>query len=176
MIGRYAFSIAIGSVITLALLFVMHLLIEYGESAVTKERARHQLDFLRVRRDESLNVEDFTPEKPPKGLTKNAAAFWRSVNDKFVLEDHHRELLSQAAFCLARIDEAKEAIARDGVLVKDRWQQWKENPACAIEIANKRAFKAIYRELGLDIAAPNEGYDRVQRLSEFGRSKRSATA
>ena len=66
MIGRYAFSIAIGVVITLSLLFVMHLLIEYGESAVTKERARHQLDFVRVKRNENLNIDDFAPEKPPK--------------------------------------------------------------------------------------------------------------
>ena len=66
MIGRYAFSIVIGTVVTLSLLFVMHLLIEYGESAVTKERARHNLDFVRVKRNEALNTEDFTPEKPPK--------------------------------------------------------------------------------------------------------------
>ncbi len=66
MIGRYAFSIVIGVVITLSLLFVMHLLIEYGESAVTKERTRHNLEFVRVKRNESLNTEDFTPEKPPK--------------------------------------------------------------------------------------------------------------
>jgi protein TonB len=44
----------------------MHLLIEYGESAVTKERDRHNLEFVRVKRNESLNTEDFTPEKPPK--------------------------------------------------------------------------------------------------------------
>jgi len=66
MIGRYAFSIVTGSIVTLSLLFVMHLLIEYGESAVTKERTRHNLDFVRVKRNESLNTEDFTPEKPPK--------------------------------------------------------------------------------------------------------------
>ena len=66
MIGRYAISIALGVVITLSLLFVMHLLIEYGESAVTKERTRHQLDFVRVRRNENLNIDDFAPEKPPK--------------------------------------------------------------------------------------------------------------
>lgn len=66
MIGRYVFSIVTGVVVTLGLLFVMHLLIEYGESAVTKERTRHQLDFVRVRRNEQVNTEDFTPEKPPK--------------------------------------------------------------------------------------------------------------
>ena len=65
MIGRYVFSIVTGVVVTLTLLFVMHLLIEYGESAVTKERTRHQLEFVRVRRNETLNTEEFKPEKPP---------------------------------------------------------------------------------------------------------------
>jgi len=66
MIGRYIFAIVVGSIITLSLIFVMHLLIEYGEEAVTTERERHQLDFVRVKRNEQLNTEDITPEKPPK--------------------------------------------------------------------------------------------------------------
>lgn len=66
MIGRYAFSVVIGVVVTLSLLFVMHLLIEYGESAISKERVRHKLEFVRVKRNESVNIEDYTPEKPPK--------------------------------------------------------------------------------------------------------------
>lgn len=66
MIGRYAFSIVIGTVVTLSLLFVMHLLILYGEDAVQKEGKRYNLEFVRVKRNEALNTEDFTPEKPPK--------------------------------------------------------------------------------------------------------------
>lgn len=66
MLGRYAFSVVIGVVVTLSLLFVMHLLIEYGESAISKERVRHQLEFVRVKRNENINLDDFTPEKPPK--------------------------------------------------------------------------------------------------------------
>lgn len=66
MIGRYVFSVVIGVVVTLTLLFVMHLLIAYGESAVTEERKRYNLEFVRVKRNETLNTEDFTPEKPPK--------------------------------------------------------------------------------------------------------------
>lgn len=66
MIGRYVFSVVIGTVVTLSLLFVMHLLIATGKAALTKPRERAQLDFVRVRRNETLNVEDFTPEKPPK--------------------------------------------------------------------------------------------------------------
>ena len=65
MIGRYALSIVIGVVVTLSLLFVMQLLIASGKAALTEPRARAQLDFVRVRRNEHLNVEDFTPDKPP---------------------------------------------------------------------------------------------------------------
>lgn len=66
MIGRYAFAVVIGTIVTLSLLFVMHLLIATGKAALTKPRERAQLDFVRVRRNESLNVEEYTPEKPPK--------------------------------------------------------------------------------------------------------------
>jgi protein TonB len=66
MLGRYAFSIVVGTAITFSLLFVMHLLIEHAEDAISTEKVRHQLDFVRIKRNETLNTEDFTPEKPPK--------------------------------------------------------------------------------------------------------------
>jgi len=66
MYGRYAFSIVIGVVVTLSLLFVMQLLIASGKHALTKPRDRAKLEFVRIKRNEALNVEDFTPEKPPK--------------------------------------------------------------------------------------------------------------
>lgn len=66
MLGRYAFSIVIGVVVTMSLLFLMQLLIASGKHALTKPRDRAKLEFVRVKRNESLNVEDFTPEKPPK--------------------------------------------------------------------------------------------------------------
>lgn len=66
MFGRYAFSIAIGVVVTLSLLFLMQLLIVTGKEALVKPRDRANLEFVRVRREERLNTEEFTPEKPPK--------------------------------------------------------------------------------------------------------------
>jgi protein TonB len=66
MIGRYAFSVAIGVVVTLSLLFVMQLLIASGKTALTKPRDRTKLEFVRVKRNEAINTADFTPEKPPK--------------------------------------------------------------------------------------------------------------
>jgi protein TonB len=66
MIGRYAFSIVIGTVVTLSLLFIMQLLIVTGKQALTDPRERHKLEFVRVKKNENLNTQDFTPEKPPK--------------------------------------------------------------------------------------------------------------
>ena len=37
MLGRYAFSILVGTAITLSLLFVMHLLIEHAEDAISTD-------------------------------------------------------------------------------------------------------------------------------------------
>jgi len=65
MLARYAFSVVVGVVITLSLLFVMQLLIASGKAALTDPRERAQLDFVRVKRNENLNTEDFTPDKPP---------------------------------------------------------------------------------------------------------------
>ncbi|MFQ3334258.1 MAG: protein TonB [Woeseiaceae bacterium] len=66
MYARYAISILAGSAITISLLFVMHLLIASGKSALTEPRARHLLEFVRIKRNENINTEDITPEKPPK--------------------------------------------------------------------------------------------------------------
>jgi protein TonB len=66
MIGRYVISIVTGVAVTLSLLFVMQLLISTGKGALTKPRERAQLDFVRVKRNENLNTQDLTPEKPPK--------------------------------------------------------------------------------------------------------------
>lgn len=66
MLARYAFSVVVGIAVTLTLLFVMNLLIEYAEEAVTKERTRYELDFVRVKRNETLNTDDIQPEKPQK--------------------------------------------------------------------------------------------------------------
>jgi len=65
MLGRYAFAIVVGTIVTLTLLFVMHLLIAYGEAALTKPRERHQLEFVRVKRNENVQTEDVQPENPP---------------------------------------------------------------------------------------------------------------
>ena len=64
--GRYIISIVVGAIVTTSLLFIMQLLIVTGKQALTDPRERHKLEFVRVKRNENLNVEDIVPEKPPK--------------------------------------------------------------------------------------------------------------
>ncbi|MCH8248947.1 MAG: energy transducer TonB [Proteobacteria bacterium] len=66
MIGRYAFSIVIGIVVTMSLLFIMQLLIVSGKQALTDPRERHKLEFVRIKKNENLNLYDIIPDKPPK--------------------------------------------------------------------------------------------------------------
>jgi len=56
----------VGSIVTVSLLFIMQLLIVTGKQALTDPRERHKLEFVRVKRNENVNVEDIIPEKPPK--------------------------------------------------------------------------------------------------------------
>jgi periplasmic protein TonB len=65
MMGRYVFSIVTGTLVTLGLLFTMHLLVAYGEKAMTEPRARHQLEFVRVKHTENVQTEEVKPAKPP---------------------------------------------------------------------------------------------------------------
>jgi protein TonB len=65
MAGRYLISIVLGVTVTVGLLFVMERLIATGKAALTEPRERYMLEFVRVRRNENVNTEDYQPEKPP---------------------------------------------------------------------------------------------------------------
>jgi len=66
MIVRYLISIVSGVAVTFGLLFLMQFLIETGESALTDPQKRYFLDFVRVKKQEIVNIEEPKPEKPPK--------------------------------------------------------------------------------------------------------------
>ncbi len=66
MIVRYLIAIVSGVAVTFGLLFLMQFLIATGESAITKPGKKYYLEFVRVKRQEIVNVEEPKPEKPPK--------------------------------------------------------------------------------------------------------------
>ena len=53
MTARYAFSLALGAVVTFGLLFIMQLLIATGRGAITETRNFRIADFVRIERNET---------------------------------------------------------------------------------------------------------------------------
>lgn len=66
MTARYAFSIALGAVVTFGLLFIMQLLIATGQDAITVTQNFRLGDFVRVERSEVIETKKDKPEKPPE--------------------------------------------------------------------------------------------------------------
>ena len=66
MIARYGISIAIGTVVTFALLFLMQILIATGQKALTEANNFRITDFVRVEQEDVVNKKERKPEKPPE--------------------------------------------------------------------------------------------------------------
>ncbi len=90
--------------------------------------------------------------RAPAGLEKRGKQFWKKIASAYELEQHHLELLRQACRCLDDIDAAEGAICDQGSrYFKDRYDQWKELPACADIRALRGLFQRMVREIGLDL-------------------------
>jgi len=60
-------------------------------------------------------------------------------------------LLEQAALALHRADQARELLARDGLVTRDRFGQPKPHPAAVIARDAEASFRAALRDLQLDV-------------------------
>lgn len=63
---RYLIAIVLAAVVTLGLFFLMQSLIKSGGSALTDAPKGSVLDFVRVKKDESVQKKDRKPNKPAK--------------------------------------------------------------------------------------------------------------
>jgi len=86
----------------------------------------------------------------PDHLDPATAAWWDSVVSDYDLEPHHVRLLTLAAEAWDRANQARVAIAADGIVVADRYGTPKAHPAVAIERDARIAFARLIRELDLD--------------------------
>ena len=64
LLKRYAIAVTVGSGAALSLLWLMQFLIASGEAAITEQRERHFLEFVRVREEEPPQPKDHKPERP----------------------------------------------------------------------------------------------------------------
>ena len=70
---------------------------------------------------------------------------------EYELEDHHIRLLILAGEAWERCCQARELIAKEGLTVKDRFEQDRPHPAVAIERDSRTAFARMLRETGLEV-------------------------
>jgi protein TonB len=66
MIVRYALSVTMGAVVTFGLLFLMQLMIATGRGAVTDAPRARIVDFVRVERNELVELRERKPERLPE--------------------------------------------------------------------------------------------------------------
>ena len=94
------------------------------------------------------------PPKPPKHLSRAAAAWWRHVVGEYELEPHHLHLLKLACEALDRGESARAAIAVHGETYTDNQGNPRTRPEVAIERDCRIAFARLARELDLDTSPP----------------------
>ena len=104
-------------------------------------------------------------------LKGDALKLWKAVTSEYELEPHTEVMLQQACDCLTRIDESKAAIKADGLFTRNHRGDLTEHPASKVEQSNRRLFKVLIRELGLDIEPADQGYSRAPAASRHGRSR-----
>jgi hypothetical protein len=79
------------------------------------------------------------------------------VLTEYALEEHHVRLLTLAGEAFDRAGQARELIARDGLVVPTGAEGgFKAHPAIAIERDSRLAFARLLRELDLDCDAPRD--------------------
>ncbi len=92
----------------------------------------------------------------PKHLKAATRRWWESVVGEYQLESHHLKLLTAAAECWDRAQQAREILVAEGLCTTDRFGQRRAHPAAAIERDAKGLFARLVRELGLDVEGPSE--------------------
>ena len=65
-VGRYFLALAVGSFAAISLLWVMQFLIATGQAAITEALDARFVDFVRVKKEETIQREEKKPERPPE--------------------------------------------------------------------------------------------------------------
>jgi P27 family predicted phage terminase small subunit len=95
-----------------------------------------------------------TPPKAPKHLRAPTRRWWASVVEAYVLEEHHRRVLTLAGESWDRCCQAREVLHKEGLTYTDRFGAPKARPEVAIERDARLAVARLLRELNLDSEAP----------------------
>lgn len=91
-----------------------------------------------------------TPKPTTLDVLPAAAQFRTDMLSQFEIDDAAGlAILDSATVQLSRMLDARERIAADGPVIKDRFGQLKPHPALGIESRAGSAFRMLLRELGV---------------------------
>jgi phage terminase small subunit len=84
-------------------------------------------------------------------LLREADDLWRVVTRDWLLDEAALAVLATACRALTQDLQAAALVAKEGLVVRDRWGQAKPNPAVAIRRDAQSTFLRAMKELGLDL-------------------------
>ena len=94
--------------------------------------------------------------RPPSHLAPATRRWFRAVVEEFELESHHVRLLTLACEAWDRGQQARRVVEKEGLVFSDFRGQPKARPEIAIERDARTSFARLVREMGLDVADPDE--------------------
>ena len=101
------------------------------------------------------------PSKPPKGLSREAARWWRKLIAEYAIEDEAGYLILQTSLeAFDRMREAQRVLKEDGLVVVDRFGQKKSHPLTTIERDSRAQMMAALKALNLDVQPLRDGPGR----------------
>lgn len=101
-------------------------------------------------------LKKWTSPDAPKHLSKTGKAMWISIVAEYQLETHQLEILRLLCECLDRLEVCRRRLKKDGLFIRDRFEQTKAHPALAEEREHRVLVMRLARELNLDIELPAE--------------------
>jgi phage terminase small subunit len=132
-------------------------------------RVGHNLTMSAAENVRQLPPKRAKPPEPPKHLSQRSREVWRSVVKEWALGTHELRLLELACTSLDRAEEARQALAANGLTVLDRFGQEKPRPEVGIERDAKVTAARLFRELRLgDEEAEEARPPRLGRPSTVG--------
>src|SRR5262249_42621521 len=108
--------------------------------------------------------------KAPAHLRPDTREWWVSVHQDYDLAEHHSRLLTMACEAWDRACEAREILAKDGIVIGGREAAVRPHPCIAIEREARLAFARLVAQLSLDAEAPavDPGMRAAQRSTRPG--------
>ena len=111
-------------------------------------------DIIANRQNGAIALKNSKPKKPkpPKSLSAEAARWWQKLVDEYAIDDEAGRLILQTAMeAYDRTRQTRKALAKDGLVLKDRFGQPKAHPLVTVERDSRAAMMAALRQLNLDI-------------------------